>query len=126
MFASGEHRAERLATQQMHVQVVHHLPAVLVAVDYEPETVIGDAFGPGDVARHDEHVAQGAFVLVAYSVDGRDRLVRNDEYVHRCLRTDVAEGRDPVVLVHEGGGNFTRDDFLENGSHVSVDFHVAV
>jgi hypothetical protein len=97
------------------VQVVHHLPAVIVAVDDEPETVFGDAFGPGDVTSHDEHVAQGALVLVGHVVDRGDRLVRNDEHVHRRLRTDVAEGRDPVVLVHDGGRDFTRDDLFENG-----------
>ena len=61
-----------------------------------------------DVARHDEHVAERALVLVAHVVDGGDGLVRNDEHVHRRLRTDVAEGGDAVVLVHDGGGNFTR------------------
>ena len=44
MFSSGEHRSERLAAEQVHVQVEHHLAAVLVAVDDEPEAVLGDAF----------------------------------------------------------------------------------
>ena len=71
------------------------------------------------VARHDEHVAERAFVVVADVVDGGNRLVRHDEHVHRRLRADVAERGDAFVPVHDGGGNLTGDDLLENGGHVS-------
>ena len=99
------------------MQVIHHLAAVLVAVDDEPEAVFGDAFGLRDVARHDEHVAERALVLVAHVVDRGDRLVRDDEHVHRRLRADVAERGDAIVLVDDGGGNLAGDDLFEDGGH---------
>jgi hypothetical protein len=103
----------------MHVQVEHHLATVIVAIDDEPETILRDAFAPGDVPRHDEHVTQRGFVRLGHVVHRGDRLVRHDQHVHRRLGTDVAEGGDAVVLVHDGGGNLAGDDLLENGGHGS-------
>jgi hypothetical protein len=97
----------------VHVQVVHHLPAMFVAVDDQAEAVLGDAFPPGDIARDDEHVAEGAFVLVADIVDRGDGFVGNDQHVHRGLWTDVAEGGDAVVLVQDGRGDLTGNYLLE-------------
>src|SRR5690348_2476188 len=117
MSSSGKHRAERMSADQVHVQVEHHLAAMLVAIDDEAEAVLGDSFLLRDVARHDEHVAERALVVLAHVVDRGDGLVRHDEHVYRRLGADVAEGRDPVVHVHDGGRDLAGDDFFENGWH---------
>src|SRR4051812_47368838 len=123
MFVSGEHRAERRAAKQMHVQVIHHLPAMLVAVDDEPEAILRDAFLPGDVARHYEHVAERGLVFGAHVVDRGNRLVRHDQHVHARLRTDVAERGHALVALHDGGRYLPGDDLLEYRGH---DFPAAV
>ena len=47
---------------------IHDLAAVLVAIDDESKAVFVDAFLLRDVARHDEHVAERAFVIVRTSL----------------------------------------------------------
>src|SRR5689334_21673414 len=121
MFSSGEHGSERRAADQMHVQVIDDLTAMLVAIHDEPEAVFGDAFLFREIARHDEHVAERALVVVADVVDRGNRLVRHDQYVHRRLRRDVTERGDAFVLEHDLGRDFAGDDFFEEGGHAAED-----
>ena len=120
MFSSGEHRAERCAAEQVHVQVIHHLPAVLVAVDDEPEAVFGDAFGfrESRATMNMWPSVRSSSSLTSLTVG--NRLVGNDQHVHRRLRADVAERGDAVVLVDDGGRNLAGDDLLESMVAVSV------
>ena len=48
---------EGLAAQQMQVQVVDLLAAVRIAIDDEAVAAFGDPLLTGEVARHDDHVA---------------------------------------------------------------------
>ena len=103
------------------MQVIDDLSAMLVAIDDQAEAVFRDSFPRREVARDDEHVTEGALVVVADVVDGRDGLVRHDQQVHWRLRRDVAERGDAVVLVDDRGGNFSGDDLFEEGGHAPKD-----
>lgn len=108
------------AAEQMDVQVIDFLSAVLVAVDDEPVAVLGDALVPREVARHGEHVADERLVIVADVVGGRNRLVWHDQDMDRRTRMDVAEGRHAFVPVQDRGRQFARDDALEQCRHPEI------
>src|SRR5215207_9867302 len=111
------HRTERLAAHEMHVQVVNLLPGVLVAIDDEPVAAIGDAFPFRQVARHGVKMADQRFVCIHDVVRGWNYLVGHDENMYGRARADVPGGSDAVVPVHDLGGHFACNDSLEQVCH---------
>ena len=101
----------------MHMQVVHLLTAVPVAVDDQPVTVFGDAFATRQITRDREHMTDEGFIGILDVVGGRDRLVRHDQHMHGCTGLDVAKRRDPIILVDDVARYFARDDAFEQRRH---------
>ena len=95
------------------MQVGDAFAAVATVVDHEPVAGLGDAEFFCERSGGEEEVAKGGLVGSRGFADARDELLRDDEYVHRCLRMDVVNGDTEIVLVRELGGNLAVDNFLE-------------
>src|SRR5690349_6580825 len=101
----------------MHVQVHHGLPAVLVAIDDEPEPGVRDLLRLRDRGGRAQEPA-GERLVGGFDIDDRrDVLPRNHEDVRRRLRVDVAEGDDLVVRKDGSCGDFPGDDAAEEAIH---------
>src|SRR5918993_3774706 len=100
------HGTERLAAHEVYVQVVNLLPSVLIAIDDEPIATLGNAFPFRQIARHRVEMADQRFILVRNVIRGWDHLVGHDENVYWGAGTDVPEGGNAFVPIHDLGGHF--------------------
>ena len=110
---TAAHRSQRLTSEEVEVELLDLLPAVRLAVDYQPVAVLGEPFLLCYLSRGGEEAAQSSLVSLA-GVSGRgDGMVRHDEHVYGSLRLDVAEGGDELVAVDDVGGELAADDLHE-------------
>ena len=73
----------------MHMQVIHLLAAMCIAIDDQPIAALGDALLSRKIARHDEHVANQRFIFVSNIIGCGYGFVRDNEYMHGRRRTNV-------------------------------------
>lgn len=97
------------------MQVKDHLPAVSIAVNDQPVTVLRDTLVPGQLRRHHEQMAQVGFVTFRYVIHRRYRLVGHDQDMGRGLGVDIPERSDTLVPVYDVRFGFAVYDFAENG-----------
>ena len=118
-FRSGAlyQRAERPSAQQMQVQVIHLLAAVRIAIDDESVAAFRDPALSGQIASHDDHMANEGLVGVLDVIGRRDGLQRDDQQVHGRGGTDVREGDHARIPIHDFRGEFSHDDLLKKCGH---------
>lgn len=97
------------------MQVRHRFAAVGAVVEDEPETVLRQAQFPGDFGGFQQQMAEQGLVFRSRFGEAREGFLRDHEDVRRCLRGNVVEGDDRVVLIDNPGRNLTSDDFLKEG-----------
>ena len=97
----------------MDMQVIHLLAAVCIAIDDQPITGFSDALLTCEIARHDEHVANQRFILVGNVIGCRYGFIGDDEYMHRCCRSNVQKRDHARVTVEHGRGQVASDDLLK-------------
>jgi len=88
-------------------------PRVRAVVDDQTVTGAFEAELLRDSLGLEQEVSQNFFVFWLGFGDAADRLFGNDKHVRRSARLDVFESADQVVLVHDGGGDLSIDDLLE-------------
>jgi len=81
--------------------VEHRLPGVRVAVENRPVTPIGVAGGLRERRTPPHDLSDKAVIVGSELVEAGDVASRDDQHVRRCLRIDVLEGDDAVVLVDD-------------------------
>ena len=102
------------ATQNVNVKVGHGFTAVGTVVHHDAES-LGKAFGFRRFAGDEEEMAEEGGILLVSFPHARNRFSRHNEQVDGGLRVDVADDNATFVLVDEVPGNFTIDDFAEEG-----------
>jgi len=103
------------------MQVRHGLPRVRAIVEDQPIAVSLEAEFLGDFGGLEQKVAEDLVIRGSGFGDARDRFLRNDQHVRRCLRFDIAESDDQIVLIDNRGRDFPGDDFLEQSFAHRVD-----
>ena len=93
----------------------HGFSAVGAIVDDDSEAIFGVAFLAGDLADFQEEMAQEFQVVGRGFGDANDWFFGNEKKVDRGLGRNVAEAEAEIVFVDDVGGNFTGDDFFEQG-----------
>src|SRR5207244_1003049 len=94
--------SEVAAAQEVHVQVGHGLAGALQAVNHHP-VAVGQSKIPRQPGGDDVQMADERLVRLGQVGVGRNLLSRDDEYVGRGLRVDVAEGHALFVFVNDVG-----------------------
>jgi hypothetical protein len=107
------------SAEQVNVQVIYGLAAVLPGVDDETIAVV-QLLLSRNLASQVQQVAEHRSVLRQSMCVRRDVLLRNDQYMHRSLRVDIRERERVLVLTQALGGNGTGDDLAEEAVHKSV------
>src|ERR1700730_12925297 len=77
------HGPEGPPAQKMHMQVIHLLAAMRVAIDNQPITAFGDALLSRQITRHDEHMTDQRLIIVGNIICRGDGFGRHDQYMHR-------------------------------------------
>ena len=114
---SGRPR-ELPASEDVEMEVPHALPGEVPVVHDEPE--VAGISGPGRDSTDDaQEVPTQRFVPELGQL--WDMLSGHHEHVERGRRVDVVEGDGTLVLVHDPGGDLTRDDPADHASgHVGT------
>jgi len=86
------------------MEVTDRLPGPGTAVGHEAEAVFCNALGTGDVGRGREDAPEQLTIGLGQVEERRHVATRDDEDVGGGARSDVAEGDDAVVLVHDRRG----------------------
>ncbi len=81
-----QHRAKRTTAQQMHMDMVHFLAAVAVAVDDQPIAIVGKTFIAGDLRRDGHHPAQRQLMFSGDVIYGRNQNIRDNQNMGGRLR----------------------------------------
>ena len=89
------------------------LPGVAICVEYRSVSTRRQAAFLGDGRGAPNELAHQLIVFDADIVERGNMALRHDEHMRRCLRFDVVEGDDAVVLVDERRGESSVDDFAE-------------
>ena len=108
---------ERRTAHEMHMQVIHLLPAVGVAVDDQSIAILGNALAFREIARNREHMTDQRLVFIGDVVRCCDGLVRHDQQMHGSSRMNIPKGSDSIILVNDIGRQFAFDDAFEEGWH---------
>jgi len=93
----------------------HGFSPVGAIVNNDSEAIFGVAFLAGDLADFQEEMAQEFLVVGRGFGDANDWFFGNEKKVDRGLGRNVAEAEAEIVFVDDVGGNFTGDDFFEQG-----------
>src|SRR5271155_367126 len=100
--SSCHHGPERPSAQEMHMQVIHLLATVCIAINDQPVAALRDTLLSGKVARYDEHVADQGFIFVGNIIGGGNGFVRDNEYVHRGRGANIQERDHSRIAVQHG------------------------
>ena len=102
------------------MQVEDRLSGIGVAVEHGSISPGGVSVLFGNCRRASHHLSNQRIVVWRQVVHARDVPSRNDEDMRRCLRRNVFESHDVVVLIDDGGGNLSRDKFAEKAvAHIT-------
>ena len=104
--------AELLAAQDVEVQVMDTLTAVITAVGNHAETVY-QAFASGNLGDYFKNVGNNSRVVGSDGAAAVDVSLGNHQNVSGCLGSDVPEGVDGLVFIDLGGGDVPGDNFAE-------------
>jgi len=107
---------ERAAAEQVDVEMIHGLAAVLAGVDYHA-VAVGEAFVAGDPRRGPQQVAEQRAVPFGAVGQRRNVFARRDQHMHRRLRVKIREGVALLVLVDGGGGYASVNDLAKEATH---------
>lgn len=102
------------AADQMHMNMEHFLTAVAVAVHYQAVAVIRNPFLLRDFGCHGDHMTQNLFIFRSDIIHGRNKMIGNNQNMRRCLRGNITERRDAVILINDIRRNFTTNNFTKN------------
>src|SRR5262245_31041469 len=108
----------RAPAQQMDVKVEDALPRTGPDVGDETPAAAIDALRLGQVGRRLRDVGEHLAVTILDIGDRGDVLLRDQQDVRRRFRVGVAEGDDPVVLVHDLARDLVRRDLAEDAGGV--------
>jgi hypothetical protein len=95
------------------MQMEDGLTGALQAIRYQTETLFGNS---RLLCQRDCRSLELAQQLGVSGLSFQERwnvLTRYQQKVHRCLRIDVSEGKNLVVLIDDFGGKLTRGDLAE-------------
>ena len=109
-----QHRAKRTTAQQMHMDMVHFLAAVAVAVDDQPIAIVGKTFIAGDLRRDGHHPAQRQLMFSGDVIYGRNQNIRDNQNMGGRLRGDVAKSGHKLILIDNIRRDLPANDFAEN------------
>ena len=101
------------AAQNMQVNVVYRLAAILIAVHNHPIAVFRDTFAFSYFPGRKEQFSDEFAVLRLQVIHGCDMLLGNDQRMQGCLGIDVPEGQNVVRFVDDIGRDFPVNDFQE-------------
>lgn len=124
MIEYSSHHGDRhaLPTQQVHMEVVNRLPAIMAGVDNQPVPGLVHFFLGGNLAGDGEEMAENWFILGFYRIHRFDMLIRYDDDVMWGGRVDIVEGCDQIVLVDRVTGAISGNDPAEDTFRVHVSF----
>jgi len=105
----------------MKMQVGHALPALFSRVDHSPVSGRCDSLLPRERDRQHRQLA-GNFP-VGEIIQRRDVFFRNDQNVHRGLRSEIANGEAVAGVRHYLGWNLAVNDPAEDALliHCSIE-----
>ena len=97
----------------MHVQVIHCLAALRIAIHDEAIAGFRDAAFPRQCLRPERQASHDVRLAVIELVGAHDVFFRNDEDVYGRLGGDVVERDDVIVLEHDVRWDFVRRNLAE-------------
>lgn len=128
--ASAEQRSKPLTAEQMHVQMVHHLPAFGIAIVDEAVTPFLDSKLFRDLLCGQGDIAEQMGVLRRDVVHRRDVLLRDEQHMNRRRRLNIVESENGIGFEHLLRRDRPFYDFAENAIHdercTSVSFSMFV
>jgi len=104
------------SAKQMDVEVVDGLAAVGAGVNDQPVAISQVLLTRDFSCCRDQMPEHGCILRRCVGKRG-DVLLRDEQDMYRCLRVDVREGEDMVVLIDALGGDGAGDDFAEETIH---------
>lgn len=105
----------------MHMQMKHRLQSVCSVIDEHTIPVIGKALEACDFGGGEHEMAEKFLVCVLCEGHHGDASLGDDQEMNGGLRVNVTEGQHEFVLVDHVGGDFTREDLVEDGGRRQVD-----
>ena len=94
-----------LAAQNVEVEMLHGLSAVLTAVGDHAVTVLRQPKLPGNHGDRLQHCRHGGKVLLTHLLNGGNMGLGDHQHVNGGVGVDIVEGVDVFVLVHLLGGD---------------------
>ena len=101
--------------QDVAMKVRHGFTGIGSVVKDEPEAGFIQAELAGDFARFEHQMAKHGMIFRLRFRNPGNRLFGNYQHVRGGRRFDVTEGEHVLVLIHNLGRHFARDDFFEKG-----------
>ncbi len=101
------------ASDNVQVQVIDGLPAILAGVNDDAEPIRSMLFS--DLSSAMKQMAQRFRVSLLYVRQRWNFTLRDDQDVHGSDRRDVVKGQANIVLKNFVAGNFTGKDTTEDG-----------
>ena len=98
--------------QQMQMQVIHRLAAVVAGV-HDYAITGGEFFFARDLCYRPQQMAQQRGVFLARFRERNDVLARHNQQVNRRLRMNVRKGDTFLILVNTSRGNASIDDLAK-------------
>ena len=97
----------------MDVQVKNSLAALLAGVDDGTPTL--QVFLARHMGSLEQKMTQQFRITIRGCRQALDRLLGNNENMHRSQRADVPKSQTAAVFVHNLSGNLAADDFAKDG-----------
>lgn len=106
--------AHTVPADQVQVQMVDHLPAIVACVSDQAVAGSGDAFLLSDLPRDGIQTPNDLLVLGRQIIDGSDMFIGYDQHVCGRDGMDVAKGGHQLILIERLARGIPRDDPAES------------
>jgi hypothetical protein len=103
-----------LATQHVKVKVIDGLPTLFADVGQHSVSTLFNALISRNKRADLQQVSEKIRLIGCGLIQRIEMRVRNNQNVRFCLRADVAERANAVILVQHVGGHITVCDLAEN------------
>ena len=101
------------AAEDVEVDVVDGLAALIADVECEPVASLADALRLREPVRHRGHAPQQRPLLLLHVSHASDVDFGDDQQMHRRARVDIADGEAEVVVVQLLDGHLAGDHVAE-------------
>ncbi len=95
------------------MNVENRLATMRIAIHHHPVSILRNAVLSCNFLCGEKQFAENFNILRLHIIDRRYSVLRNDQHMQRCLRVEIPERQNIIILKYDIRRNLPRNNFKE-------------